>query len=80
MSKLKIHLLFAATLSAAVALDLGWNLLAGEQLPAAAWSALREIRPMDVLMLAGLCYGSVFFRPQDEQSSSLISLNLNARD
>ncbi len=80
MSKWKMNLLFGAALPAAIAFSIGLNLLTGEHFREAAWSALREIKPFEVLMLIGFWYGCVFDRLREERSSSLIKLNLNSRD
>jgi hypothetical protein len=75
-SKWKIHLLFGGGFSAAFAFSVMINMVAGEHFSEAAWSAVREIRPMEVLMLAAFWYGCAFYQPKDEWSSPFTSLNL----
>jgi hypothetical protein len=80
ISKWKIHLLFGGSFLAAIAFSIAVNMLAGKRFSEAAWSAVREIRPIEVIMLAAFWYGLAFYQPKDEWSSPFISLNLRRND
>jgi hypothetical protein len=79
-SKWKAHLLFGGGFLAAIAFSVGVNMVAGEHFSEAAWSAVREIRPIEVVMLIGFWYYCAFYQPKDEWSSSFTSLNLGSKD
>ncbi len=79
-SKWKTHLLFGGGFLAAIAFSVVVNMVAGEHFSEAAWSAVREIRPMEVVMLVAFWYGCAFYQPKDEWSSSFTSLNLGSKD
>ena len=79
-SKWKIHLLFGGAVPAAIAFNIVVNMFAGKDFSEAAWSAVRDNRPMEVLMLAAFWYGLAFYQPKDEWSSPFISLNLGSKD
>ncbi len=79
-SRWKIHLLFGGGFLAVTAFNIVVNMFAGKHFSEAAWGALREIRPMEVLMLAAFWYGFAFYQPKDERSSPFISLNLGSRN
>jgi hypothetical protein len=80
ISKWKIHLLFGGGFLAAIAFSVVVNMVAGEHFFEAAWSAVREIRPFEVVMLVAFWYYCAFYQPKDEWSSSFISLNLGSKD
>ena len=80
ISKLKIHLFFGCGLLAAIAFSVVVNMVAGEHFSAAAWSAVRELRPIEVVMLVAFWYYCAFYQPKDEWSSSFTSLNLGSKD
>jgi len=78
--KWKMHLLFGGGFLAAIAFSVVVNMVAGEHFSEAAWSAVREIRPIEVVMLVAFWYYCAFYQPKDEWSSSFTSLNLGSKD
>lgn len=66
ISKWRTHLLFCGLFLAAVAFSVVVNMVAGKHFSAAAWSAVREIRPIEVVMLVGFWYYCAFYQPKDE--------------
>ncbi|MDQ3174586.1 MAG: hypothetical protein M3Q91_12910 [Acidobacteriota bacterium] len=80
ISKWKMHLLFGGGFLAAIAFSVVVNMVAGEHFSEAAWSAVREIRPIEVVMLVAFWYYCAFYQPKDEWSSSFTSLNLGSKD
>ena len=80
ISKWRVHFLFGGAFLAAIAFNVVVNLLAGEHFSEAAWSALLEIRPIEVAMLVGFWGYCAFYQPKDEWSSSFTSLNLGSKD
>jgi hypothetical protein len=80
ISKWKIHLLFGGLFLAAIAFNVVMNMVAGEHFAGAAWSAVREITPVEVAMLVAVWYSCAVYRPKDEWSTSLTTLNLGSKD
>ncbi len=80
VSKWKTHLVFGVGLVAAITFNVAANMVAGQHLSDAAWSAVRELRPLEVLMYLLFWYAIAFYRLKDEWSSSLTSLNLGSKD
>ena len=76
ISKWKIHVLFGGGFLVAVAFTVAANIVAGERFPEAVWSAIREIKPIEILMLILFWYACVFHRPKNEWDSSFTTLNL----
>ncbi len=76
ISKWKIHLLFSGGFLAAVAFTVAANIVAGERFLDAAWSAIREIKPTETIMLILFWYVCVFHQPKNEWNSSFTTLNL----
>jgi len=79
-SKWKTHLVFGGGLVAAITFSVAANMVAGQHLSDAAWNAVRELRPLEVLMYLLFWYGLAFYQPKDEWSSPLTSLNLGSKD
>jgi hypothetical protein len=80
ISKWRIHLLFGGAFLAAIAFSVVVNMAAGKHFSAAAWSAVREIRPIEVVMLVAFWYFCAFYQPKNEWSSSFTTLNLGSKD
>jgi hypothetical protein len=80
ISKWKIHLLFGGGFVGALAFSIVVNMVAGEHFSAAAWSAVLETKPIEVVMLVAFWYYCAFYQPKDEWSSSFTSLNLGSKD
>ncbi|MGI8897010.1 MAG: hypothetical protein ACR2IB_01330 [Pyrinomonadaceae bacterium] len=80
LSKWRIHLLFGGAFLAAIAFSVVVNMVAGEHFSEAAWSAVREIRPSEIVMLVAFWYYCALYQPKDEWSSSFTSLNLGSKD
>lgn len=80
ISKWKIHLLFGGGFLAAIAFSVVVDMVAGEHFSEAAWSVVREIRSMEVVMLISFWYACVFHPPKDEWSSSFTTLNLGSKE
>lgn len=78
ISKWKTHLLCGGGFLAAVAFSVVTDVVAGERFYEAAWSATREIKPMEVVMLISFWYACVFHPPKDEWNSSFTTLNLGS--
>ena len=76
VSRWKIHLLFGGGFLAAISFSFMTNIVAGERFPNAAWSAVRAIRPVEVMMLILFWYAFAFYQPKNEWSSSFTTLNL----
>ena len=74
----KIHLLFGGGFLAALAFSVMTNIVAGERFFDAAWSAVRAIRPVEVVMLISFWYACAFYRPKNEWTSSFTTLNLRS--
>lgn len=79
-SKWKAHLLFGGGFLAAIAFSLVVNMVAGEHFSEAAWSAVREIKPTEVVMFFAFWYYCAFYQTKDERSNSFTSLNLGSKD
>lgn len=80
ISRWKVHLLFGGAFFAAVGFSIMINMFAGKHFFEAAWSAVREIRLMEVLMLIAFWYSCAFYKPKDEWSNPFTSLNLRSKD
>jgi hypothetical protein len=80
ISKWRVHLLFGGGFLAAMALSFVVNMVAGKHFSEAAWSAVWEIRPTEVVMFVAFWYYCAFYQPKDEWSSSFTSLNLASKD
>ncbi len=78
ISKWKTHLLFGGGFLAAIAFSVVLNMVAGEHFSEAAWSAVREIRLMEVVLLVAFWYACAFYQPKDEWTSSFTRLNLRS--
>jgi len=76
ISKWKIHLLFGGGFLVAVAFTVAVNIIAGERFPDAAWSAIRGIKPIEIVMLISFWYAWVFHQPKSEWNGSFTTLNL----
>ena len=79
-SKWKAHLLFGGGFLAAIAFSVVMNIVSGEHFSEAAWSAVRDIRPSEVVMLVAFWYYCAFYQSKNERSSSFTSLNLGSKD
>jgi hypothetical protein len=80
LSRWKIHLLFGGGFLVALASSVVTNIIAGERFYEATWSAIREIRLMEVVMLISFWYASVFYLPKDEWDGSFTTLNLGSKE
>ena len=78
-SKWKAHLLFGGGFLLAIAFSLIVKMVAGEPFSQAVWSAIREVRPAEVVMFLAIWYYCAFYQP-NKQSSPFISLNLGSKD
>lgn len=79
-SKLKAHLLFGGAFLAALAFSVVMKVVAGEHFSEASWSAVRGIRPIELVMALAFWYYCTFYYPKDEWTSSFTSLNLRSKD
>ena len=79
-SKWKAHLLFGGGFLAAITFSVVMNMVAGAHFSDAAWTAVREMRPTEVIMFVAFWYYCAFYQPKDEWSSSFTTLNLGSKD
>lgn len=80
LKKWKIHLAFGGGFVTVLSVNISTNISGGQAFWDAALNALREIRPMEYLMLLLFWYSSVVYYPRDEWRSSLTTLNLGRPD
>ncbi len=80
ISKWKTHLLFGGGFLGAVAFSVITNIVGGERFFEATWSAVREIKPTEVVMLISFWYACVFYPLKDEWHGSLTTLNLGTKE
>ncbi len=76
ISKWKIHFLFGGVFLAAVAFSVVTNIVGGQRFFEATWSAVRELKPIEVGMLISFWYACVFYPLKDEWNGSFTTLNL----
>ena len=79
-SKWKAHLLFGGVFLVAIAFSVAMKMVEGEHFLEASWSAIRGIRPIELVMAVAFWYYCAFYQPKDEWSSSFTSLNLGSKD
>jgi hypothetical protein len=77
--KLKVHIVFGGTLTLLLLVSLIWRMASGERLLQASWDSIREIRPVEWLIMVLVWYSAAVHRPpKDEwQSNSLTTLGLS---
>ena len=74
--KRKIHLLFAGGVLIVLAISTVTEILAGGGFLSAVWNAVREIRPMEYIMILLFWYVCAFHKPKDDWNGSFTTLNL----
>jgi hypothetical protein len=74
----KTHLLFGGGFLAASAFSVMTNMVEGERFFDAAWSAVQEIRPVEIVMLISFWYVCAFYQPKNRRTSSFTTLDLQS--
>jgi hypothetical protein len=77
---LKAHIIFSVALAFALLVAVIPRMAAGERLLQALWDSVKEIRPVEWLLLILFWYSAAFPRTKDEWSSnSITTLGLSTR-
>lgn len=77
---LKVHIMFSVALALALLVAVIPRMAAGERLLQALWNSVRDIRPVEWLMIFIFWYSAASPRPKDEWSSnSITTLGLSPR-